>query len=49
MKKIASILLITMILLLTACGGGKISYVGDSPNVALIIANRGDKDLTTVR
>jgi basic membrane protein A len=43
MKKIASILLITMILLLTACGGGKISYVGDSPNVALIIANRGDK------
>lgn len=43
MKKIASILLITTILLLTACAGGKISYVGDSPNVALIIANRGDK------
>lgn len=43
MRKVASILLITMILLLTACSSGKITYVGDSPNVALIIANRGDK------
>ncbi|MGI6091041.1 MAG: BMP family lipoprotein [Saccharofermentanales bacterium] len=42
MKKVAIILLITMFLLLTACTGGKITYVGDSPNVALIIANRGD-------
>jgi basic membrane protein A len=43
MKRVASILLITIILLLTACQSGKIMYVGDSPNVALIIANRGDK------
>ncbi|NLZ55219.1 MAG: BMP family ABC transporter substrate-binding protein [Clostridiaceae bacterium] len=42
MKKVAVILLIVMTLLLTACTG-KITYVGDSPNVALIIANRGDK------
>lgn len=43
MKKIASILLITMILLLTACAGGEAIHDGSSPNVALLIANRGDK------
>jgi basic membrane lipoprotein Med (substrate-binding protein (PBP1-ABC) superfamily) len=42
MKKIASILLITLILLLAACGGEAI-HDGSSPNVALLIANRGDK------
>jgi len=42
MKKIASILLITMILLLAACGGEAI-HDGSSPNVALLIASRGDK------
>lgn len=43
MKKVAGFLLITVILFLTACNtGGKITYVGDSPNVALIIANQGD-------
>ncbi len=42
MKKIVSILLIAIILLLSACTSGRIMYVGDSPNVALIIASRGD-------
>ncbi len=43
MKKVASILLITAILLLTACTGGEAIHDGSSPNVALLIAYRGDK------
>ncbi len=42
MKKIACILLITIVLLLAACSGEAI-HDGSSPNVALLIANRGDK------
>lgn len=43
MKKKILVLLLALTLLLTACGQGKkIMYVGDNPNVALIIAKRGD-------
>lgn len=42
LKKGLLILLIVIPLVLTACTNGRITYVGDSPNVALIIAKRGD-------
>ena len=42
MKKKILILLIVIPFVLTACSQGRITYVGDSPNVALIIAERGD-------
>lgn len=42
MKRITWILL-ACLLVLTACSGGKkVSYVGDDPNVALIVARQGD-------
>lgn len=42
MKKKILILLIVIPFVLTACTQGKITYVGGSPNVALLIAKRGD-------
>ncbi|MDI9520854.1 MAG: BMP family ABC transporter substrate-binding protein [Bacillota bacterium] len=42
MKKRILILLLVLPFVLTACTQGKITYVGDSPNVALLIAKRGD-------
>lgn len=41
-KKKLLILIIVIPFILTACTNGRITYVGSSPNVALIIAKRGD-------
>ena len=41
MKRITWIIIVGL-LLLTACQNKKVTYVGDDPNVALIVAKRGD-------